>query len=281
MGAAPVSQCSSCNSARFCGLSNEQGSTVISSEYEPQRTSEENEAFPTHPGKNGTSDAKLSQGSLPPDYEYVPESASPHADHPPARSPTPKRTDQVLDQPEPDLQGKLQKALEMTCSNVSELEALLKEASEASLDVPEVAGVQKRVRAMRSMEDVNKAAKERNVEKLSEAIERAQDAGVTVLQLAKAGELLDSMREERRQRKEDEHRQQQKQKQEVARNCLQAAMDKKDPAELGLAITGAEREGIHPKELEAARQLAADLQQQGSKKSSIPGKSMFGGRKKS
>lgn len=275
----------------------------IPPEYEPQRASEEDAALPAkaeaakpelgpEPGPGEPrQQTPAGQGSLPPDFEYVPDSPGAHSPGAPSSSNARGLTssqEKLVSPTAPEALSRLKAALESGCQDIQELETMLEEARQASLEapeVPDVAAVQRRVRALRTVESIKQALASRNVEQLSKAIDEARAAGVPEAQLSKAIEKRDGFLEERRRRVEEEQRQEEKKKLEVAAGCLQSAVDTKDPEALKDAIAGAERGGMAPVELEVARKFLADLQGgqngQGGKRSSSIGKSMFGRRAKS
>jgi len=287
---AEASQCSSCSSARFCNLASEQGASAIQSEYEPQRAGgfqEENEALPPKETQaerqpKERSPQKVGQGTtLPSSFEYVPDQrgAAPKKAASPAASAlaaaSPGNGQPVSDEVKAQVVQKLQNALDTSCADIRELETLLEEARQAGVEVPEVRGIERRVRALRAIESINQAAGARNLEKLGRAIDDARAAGVPEAQLSKAVQMLEALKADRDQRKESERRGAEKRKQENAVACLQRAMEERDAEKLTLAIAGAEREGVPSKDLEAAKKLLADLRHDSEKRSGGLGTSMF------
>lgn len=287
---AEASQCS-CSSTRFCNLASDQGSSVVQSEYEPQRAGfqEESEALPSKQTQAELQAAERS--TLPSSFEYVPDQrsaspkAAPKAASPKAASPaaaalsavaaSPGNGQPVSEELKAQVVQKLQTALETACADIRELETLLEEARQASVDVPEVKGLERRVRALRAIENINQAAAARNAEKLGRAIDDARAAGVPEAQLSKAVQMLEGLRAERQQRQESDRRGTEKRKQENALACLQRAVDERDLEKLSLALAGAEREGVPAKDLEAGKKLLADLRHDGEKRSGSTGTSMF------
>jgi len=295
-----VSQCSGCSSDKLCCLRNEQGSNAIQSEYEPTRAgggfTEEPEALPgsatalkaASPG-DPRSAHKANPSSLPSAIEYVPDDkerqaaaaiATGRADAPSPGGQSASPTPLAAASPgglAAEVVHRLQTALDTACSDIRELETLLEEARQAEVEVPEVAGLKRRVRALRAIEGINQAALKRNEEKLSKSIEEARAAGVPDNQLTKAVQALETIRADRRKRQEEEKRRAEIRRREVAAACLRQAQEERDMEKLVQAIDGAQREGVDEKSVEVASKLLADLRAESEKKGKS---SFFSGRKK-
>jgi len=171
--------------------------------------------------------------------------------------------------------SRLMAALDKQPQSPREIEAAVREADQACVQEQEVQDAKRQLMVLRVLQRMSLAAADGDADRLSEAINKACDIGAPPEEITKAKEALVKVRETQRRLQEEERRKnEEKRKQEdeadrmlsEAVAALQKAVADKDAAKLKVAIDNASKLPVPAAELDAAKQVLAELEKAGQKK---------------